>query len=38
MGGQVKRPDIKQGWGEWAGEGVDNSKHELRQARAEDAR
>lgn len=28
VGSKVQKVDIKQGWGEWAGAGVDNSRHE----------
>jgi len=35
LGSKVKKPEIRQGWGEWAGEGVDNSKHEQRKQKAE---
>jgi len=27
-----------QGWGEWAGSGVDNTNHDTRVAKAEEAR
>jgi hypothetical protein len=38
LGEQVKKPEIRQGWGEWAGQGVDNSRHEQRKQKAEEKR
>jgi len=38
LGKSVKMPEIKKGWNEWAGDGVDNSKHELRVTKAEGVR
>jgi len=38
LGEHVKKPEIRQGWGEWAGEGVDNSRHEQRKQKAEEVR
>jgi len=38
LGSKVQNVDVKQGWGEWAGDGVDNSRHELRKKRVEEMR
>ena len=38
VGSKVQKVDVKQGWGEWAGTGVDNSRHEQRKQRAEEVR
>ena len=35
LGSKVQRQDIKQGWGEWAGSGVDTSKYDARRAKAD---
>lgn len=35
---KVQRPDIKQGWGDWAGAGVDESKLQAKRDKAEQAR
>lgn len=31
----VAKPDLKQGWGEWAGAGVNQKGFEARRAKAE---
>ena len=33
IGKSVQRTTIKQGWGSWAGDGVDNSRTEAQQKR-----
>ena len=38
LGKAVPKEVIKQGWNEWAGEGVDMRRHEQRTARAEEIR
>lgn len=38
LGSKVQKVEVKQGWGEWAGAGVDNSRHEQRKQRAEEVR
>lgn len=35
---KVQRPDIKQGWGDWAGAGIDESKLQAKRDKAEQAR
>ena len=35
---KIAKPDIKQGWGQWAGSGVDESNYEAKKAKAEQAR
>lgn len=35
LGAQVKVPEVKRGWNEWAGDGVDNRKHDEKVARAQ---
>ena len=35
MQGKIEKVDLKQGWGEWAGQGVDTSGYEARRAKAE---
>ena len=38
LGKKVKAEVVKQGWNEWAGQGVDMSRHEQRKTRAEENR
>jgi len=38
LGSSVKKADLKQGWGEWAGKGVDQTKYEQRRQKAETQR
>lgn len=38
LGQTVKKVDVKQGWGEWAGAGVDMSKNDAKKEKAEQAR
>ena len=38
LGKKVPTEVVKQGGNEWAGEGVDTSRHEQRKARAEEIR
>ena len=38
IGTKVKKVDIHRGWNEWAGDGVDTSKHEARKKKAEEIR
>ena len=35
LGTQVNVPEVKRGWNEWAGDGVDNRKHDEKVARAQ---
>lgn len=35
IGGKVAKQVIKQGWGEWAGSGVDQSGYEARRKKAD---
>lgn len=37
-GKKVPQKTVLQGWGSWAGEGVDNTRHEQRVKRIEEAR
>jgi len=34
----VKVPEVKRGWNEWAGEGANESGHDKRLARAQEAK
>lgn len=34
----MKKVDVRQGWGEWAGHGVDMSKNEAKKAKLEQQR
>ena len=38
IGKSVQRTTIKQGWGSWAGDGVDNSRQEAQQKRLDSIR
>lgn len=38
LGSKVKQVDVRQGWGEWAGSGVDTTKLEQRRKKAEEIR
>ena len=38
LGNKVKKVDLRQGWGEWAGSGVDMTKYEQRREKAEQNR
>jgi len=35
LGKNVAKPDLKQGWGEWAGAGVNQNAFLARQAKSE---
>jgi U3 small nucleolar RNA-associated protein 14 len=38
LGKKVAKTEVRQGWGEWAGSGVDQSGYEARKAKVERAR
>lgn len=38
IGKSVKKTTIRQGWGSWAGEGIDNSQNEAKQKRLDVSR
>ena len=38
IGKSVQRTTVKQGWGSWAGDGIDNSKQEAQQKKFDNLR
>lgn len=38
VGSSVRKVDVRQGWGEWAGHGVDMSKNDAKKAKLEQQR
>ena len=38
LGSKVPKPELKQGWGEWAGIGVNSKAFEARKAKSEQIR